>query len=143
MISSPRLRRALDYWNRRRADRLMPARADIDPMHIVDLLQFVLLIDVLSDPRDFRYRLIGTAVVEISRSDMTGRRLSATAGKGPGSIVWDNCERVVTCRAPFSRSPPYIGPSERFRDCENLLMPLSTDGDRVDMVFQVVDFKKG
>ena len=121
----------------------MPARVDIEPAEIIDFLPFVMLIDVVSDPTDFRYRLIGTAVVEISKSDMTGRKFSELAGKGPESIVWDNCSQVIASRAPFSRSAPYVGPAERLWNCENLLLPLSADGESVNMILQVVDFVIG
>lgn len=118
----------------------MPARADLDPTEISELLPWVILVDVL--PGDFRYRLIGTEVCRISHADYTGQLFSALPGKGPGSVVWSNCEEVVRRKAPFSRSPPYVGPVAHFRDCENLLMPLSADGEAVNMIFQVVSFER-
>lgn len=118
----------------------MPARADLDPTEIPDLLPWVILVDVL--PGDFRYRLVGTEVRRIAHADYTGALFSALPGKGPGSVVWSNCEEVVRRCAPFSRSPPYVGPVPYFRDCENLLLPLSADGATVNMIFQVVSFER-
>ena len=140
-VSSPRVRAALEYWERKRAGRAMPMRRDLDPMEMIPFLPFVMLIDVLSDPPDFRYRLLGTEVVAISRRDWTGLRLSEIPDKGPGTVVWSNYETVVATRAPFSRVPPYVGPQDRMRGCENLLMPLSEDGECVSMIFQVIDYQ--
>ena len=135
------LRRGLAYWHSKRRGRPMPARRDLDPIEIPHLLPWVLLIDVLCDPLDFRYRLIGTEVVAVSRRDFTGFRFSELAGKGPESVLWDNCLTVVRTRAPFSRRPPYIGPCDDVLSGQNLLMPLSSDGETVDMIFQLIAYQ--
>ena len=121
----------------------MPSRRDIRPEEIVDLLPYVMLLDVLADPLDFRYRLVGTAVVSISRRDRTGCKFSELEEKGSGSVVWSSAAAVVETRAPLSRVPPYIGPETRVRDCGNVLLPLSSDGRDVDMIFKVIDFRMG
>jgi hypothetical protein len=139
-LRAQRLRQAFAYWRQKCAGRRMPARADLDPTEIPELLPWVILVDVL--PGDFRYRLIGTEVCRISHADYTGQLFSTLPGKGPGSVVWSNCEEVVRRKAPFSRSPPYVGPAAYFRGCENLLMPLSADGETVNMIFQVVSFER-
>lgn len=136
------LRTALAYWKSKRDGRPMPARRDLDPIEMPRLLPWVILIDVFHDPIDFRYRLIGTEVVAIARRDFTGSRFSDLDGKGPDSVVWDNCLTVVRTRAPFSRLPPYEGPRDDLHGGQNLLMPLSSDGGRVDMIFQVVAFRR-
>ena len=141
-LASRRLHQALAYWHGKRGNRLMPSRADLDPVEIPQLLPYVILIDVSGPPPDFRYRLLGTKVVSISAGDYTGMRLADLPGKGPGSVVWDNCLETVRRRAPFSRLPPYVGPDPDVRPGENLLMPLSRDGESVDMIFQVIDFTR-
>jgi hypothetical protein len=139
-LRAPRLQRAFGYWQSKLAGRAMPARADLDPAEIPDLLPWVMLIDVL--PGDFRYRLIGTEVRQVAHRDYTSERLLMLPGKGPGSVVWSNYEEVVRRKAPFSRAPPYVGPEPNFRDCENVLLPLSADGLAVNMIFQVVSFDR-
>lgn len=139
-LRAPRLQRAFHYWQGKLAGRAMPARADLDPAEIPDLLPWIILVDVLPD--DFRYRLIGTEVCRIAHRDHTRERLSTLPGKGPGSVVWSNYEEVVRLKAPFSRSPPYVGPAAHLRDCENILLPLSPDDLAVNMIFQIVSFDR-
>src|SRR5690349_3042563 len=128
-LSAPRLRQAFRYWDAKRAGRAMPGRRDIDPVDIPALLPWLMLIDVIAEPAlDFCYRLIGTEIRRLSHANHTGRRFSALPGEGNGSVVFGNCEQVVLSRAPFSRSPPYVGPDPRVVRCENLLLPLSSDG---------------
>lgn len=139
-LRSERLRAAYAYWQGKRNGRLMPARADIDPIDIPALLPYVVLIDVLSEPLDFRYRLIGTAARSISRRDYTGLRFSELPGKGQDSELWRGCEEVVRSRSPHSHSPPYVGADAFVRNCENVILPLSDDGDSVTMILKVISF---
>jgi hypothetical protein len=142
-LGAARLRQAFGYWDAKRAGRAMPARRDIDPIDIPALLPWIMLIDVIVAPElDFRYRLIGSEIRRISHGNFAGHRFSALPGKGRGSVVFDNCEQVVLTRTPFSRSPPYVGPDPRVAQCENLLLPLSSDGEGVDMILQVVTFER-
>jgi len=76
-------RRFLDYWHRKCPDSGpgggFPLRADIAPEEICDLLPYVFMVDVLPDEEgglDFRFRLVGTAIMEIE-GEHTGRLLSA------------------------------------------------------------------
>jgi hypothetical protein len=56
----PDLAEALDYWEQKRGARFAPARADIEPLDMVQALQRIMLADVTYDPLEFRYRLSGT-----------------------------------------------------------------------------------
>lgn len=141
-VAAPRLKDAFAYWQSKQAGRAMPGRRDIDPTEMPRLLPYLLLIDVLRRPLDFRYRLVGTEVRNLSKEDYTGRRFSEVPGKGQGSVVWQNCEQVVLTKAPYSRTPPYVGPDRYVRDCESLLLPLSDDGRTVDMILKVISFTR-
>src|SRR3546814_19599704 len=96
-ISSKRLQRLFDYWDRIRGERAMPSRVDIDPTDIPDLLPDVALFDVEWEPLALRYRLVGTAVVTSREGmpprDPPGRRSEERrVGK----------EWVSTCRCRWS-----------------------------------------
>ena len=70
-------RALLAYWEKRRGERVMPAPAEIDPLDLAsNVLSFLTVIDIESDPLDFRYRFVGTRVVEAAGVDRTGRRAS-------------------------------------------------------------------
>jgi len=140
-LTAPRLRQAYAYWVNKAGARLMPSRRDIDPTEIPSLLPFVMLLDVILEPLDFRYRLVGTEVVNISHANYTGKLFSELPGKENGSSVWNSCEQVVLTKAPLSQSSPYVGPEQSLRRCENLLLPLSEDGARVNMILKVISFE--
>ena len=62
----------LDYWRAKHQDSRPPSRSDIDPViEIPQLVANLLLADIV--PGGYRYRLVGSAVVERHREEMTGK----------------------------------------------------------------------
>jgi hypothetical protein len=129
-----------DYWLSKIWSRAMPARRELDPCEIPSLLPWLILTDVLDNPRDFRYRLIGTQVVAQSRCDYTGKRFSELDHAGPGSTVWADRLKVVETRQPVFSTPPYSGPKAGIATVSGIHLPLSGDGRTVDMILTAVDF---
>lgn len=72
----PLIKELVAYWEKKRGMRLAPCRADVDPMDLRMHLPNTFIVDVLDGGADFRYRLIGTAVVAGLGRDSTGKRLS-------------------------------------------------------------------
>jgi hypothetical protein len=139
-LASRRNLRALDYWNQQRGERPMPARADLDPADIVSILPHVILLDVQDDPLDFRYRLIGTAIVNKLHRNLTGQWMRDIPYQAPPSSIHEACQRVVEQRRPISSTISYIGPNQNFFSAEDVIMPLSIDGEKVNMLFVTVEY---
>jgi hypothetical protein len=59
------------YWAESRGARPMPSRADLDPLAMKAALPHLMLIDVVGE--GFRYRLVGTQVVQDFGRDLTGK----------------------------------------------------------------------
>src|SRR5687768_5977288 len=96
------LQDALTYWESKRAGRAMPARRDLDPvLEIPKLVPWVVLVDVLRDPLDFRFRLIGTGIVDRSHANYTRKLFSELPHIGCGSHLWKHRATVVETRAPL------------------------------------------
>jgi hypothetical protein len=80
-VGSEALAALRDYWLDLRGARAMPLADEIDPLHIPGRsLPHVVLVDVahggMPDGRPrFRYRLVGTHIVEALGRDLTGRYL--------------------------------------------------------------------
>jgi len=134
---------ALDYWERLRGTRRMPAKADIDPVAIRHFLPNVMLIDVLRDPLDFSCRLIGGEIERVTRSGQRGRRFSQSRNAYRGSGTWSDYEQTVLSRRPFAGAMAYSSPDATVRALRHGLMPLSTDGANVNMIFAVVAIERG
>lgn len=131
---------ALDYWNQQRGERAMPARADLDPAEIVAILPHVIILDVRDDPLDFHYRLIGTGIANNLVRNLTGLCMRDIPHQAPPSLIFGACRRVVEQRHPLASTVPYIGPNKDFLLAEDLIMPLSVDGRKVNMLFITVRY---
>lgn len=131
------IKAAFDYWNGKRAGRDMPARGDIEPSEIVPLLPHVMLVDVVHAPLDFSFRLVGTEVVHRYGREFTGRRLLDLDLDHVKQQVFDEYSLSVERGKPEYFVDDYVMHDGRVMHFERLLMPLSDDGDRVNMLFGV------
>ncbi|HVO02067.1 MAG TPA: PAS domain-containing protein [Candidatus Cybelea sp.] len=130
-----------DYWQSKRQGRRMPSRADLDPpLEVPQLVPSIILLDVLREPLDFRYRLIGTKVRGYLMRDLTGRRMSEIDFQRPPSTIWSHQEWVVENREPRFMQPPYVGPHRDFMFIDAVILPLGADPATVDMLMVFVDF---
>ena len=139
-LVSPVNRRMLEHWRKICRGRTMPSRADLDPLDIPDLLPCVVLLDVLRDPPDFRYRLIGTQVADSLNKDHTGSKMSEIPHQAPPSYIWSACLKAVETERPVAADTPYVGRYHEFRRTEDLIMPLSMGDDRPEMLLITVDY---
>ncbi len=133
---SARLRALMDYWRSRCAGRVAPRRSDIDPADIRAHMPFLFLVDVLPGDQ-FRYRLMGTALVEDTGRDITGRLLSELHGANPDIMcrLKSRFDQVIATRAPvFTRGQVYWLGEGEFRRFECGYFPLSEDGRTVNMI---------
>jgi hypothetical protein len=136
----PLQRDALAYWEAKRGARRMPARRDLDPTEIPRLLANVILADVLpGEAVDFRFRLVGEAIRSRAHGNVTGQRISEIPHMRTG-MLRQHYETVVATARPFASRVEYVGPDRLVRSAQHLLLPLGADGERVDMVFGVVEY---
>lgn len=140
-VSNGLLVQALDYWHSITNGRSMPSRRDIDPMEIPALLPTTYLIAADKDGQ-FRYQLAGTRIEE-------RYQLGPVKGKTPQEIVGEAADTVLT---PYRRvrdegvffyregNLEWVSGSRKFARYRALLMPLSDDGQTVNMIFGVHEF---
>jgi hypothetical protein len=136
---SPLVQEAWNYWNQKRGARRMPSRKDIDPVEIPRLLSSTALVDVLRDPLDFRFRLLGTAIDNISSKNMRGVRFSELPYLNEGNKGWTDYAYVARTGQPLTTDRPYIGKNKMVVRLTDSLFPLSDDGETVNMVWSFLD----
>ena len=134
------------YWDEKRRGRLMPARADIDPLEMKPWLSGTALIDVKRDPAApngyaLRYRLIGSRPIILRGKDVTGMRVETGYYGASLEAALENYRLVIEEKTQvydWDKTPSADGFA---REGETLLLPLSADGENVDMVlvYQEVD----
>lgn len=125
------------YWRDKSGEKVMPARADLDPLEIPGLLPNLFLIDVVSGrPRRFRFRLVGTRIVELE-GEITNKFLDELVSNGPETAAMArHYDDATEGRLYVRRETLGWHPRERAHvNYDVLLLPLSRDGETVDMLF--------
>ena len=133
---SPLLRQLFAYWDGKRAGNRMPSRRDMDPVEIEpQLLPWIVLLDVEQTPRRFRYRLIGTRVVEMLDRDLTGRYVDELRDLGPVvDTILGRYGTVVDSRRPLNFEDELLDVNGRRSWAERLALPLGGDDETVEAV---------
>ncbi|MBM3548802.1 MAG: PAS domain-containing protein [Alphaproteobacteria bacterium] len=139
-IGHPDLVALYDYWNSKRANRRMPSRTDIDPAELSSRLPHIALIDVVDDPLRFRFRLVGSYTYELRDShilrELTGRYVDEVPFHiGSNEALMRVGRSVVERRRPVLIDGPRNRKAKKTGRQLILIMPLSTDDHRVDMMF--------
>ncbi|MDY0883348.1 PAS domain-containing protein [Dongia soli] len=130
----PRIRGIYQYWDAKRGARLMPARRDIDPIEMKPWLSAIQLIDIFHNPRRMIYRLVGQVDVEFRGFNPTGRTVEECAVGASLQEALANYDIVITQRSFVYDHADYVSASGFLRGQESILLPLSDDGETVNMV---------
>lgn len=114
----------LDYWREKCADSQLPVVNAIDPLEMKPALGIIMLLDVLEDGWDYRYRLYGSQIAARLGRDLTGWRTSDIARHAhTGDFFLAGYRAVIRQQKPlFTRnaSPAYV----EVKDWTRLILPL-------------------
>jgi hypothetical protein len=131
---SPRVASFYRYWDGKRNGRAMPSRADLDPIEMKQWLPGITLIEVFHNPRRLVYRLIGTRTMELRGRDVTGMTVEEGFIGSSLADVLENYRLVIEEKKLVYDWDALPSPDGWLREPEGLLLPLSSDGENVDMV---------
>lgn len=122
------------YWASRREGGRLPGRAAIHPQHFKRHLPTVSLIDVSSDPRDYRLRLAGTGLYGVYGQEITGRTLEDVYA-APAAAYWrGELDKIVDSRRPGVGVHSLAWRGAAHLSILWLRMPLASNGRDVDMI---------
>lgn len=120
------------YWTEARGGRPMPARADLDPLEMKAALPYLMLIDVIGP--EFRYRLVGTQVVQDFGRDLTGKTVGQQIRPMPfAADVGALFRRIRDEGRPVFTTGHHQTPEGVTHSVSRLLLPLGEDG-RTSMI---------
>jgi hypothetical protein len=136
--ADPRFGEFYQYWRSRApAEGGLPGRQHIDPVEIPHLLPGIVLFDVVHDGTRlrFRWRLIGTAVVDAVGTDYTGRFIDEVIiTAGSYEVLHDVLSGIVRTKQPHFWRTHIRASVRNFRWLQRLALPLARDGEIVDML---------
>lgn len=140
----PILGPALSYWMSKRGERSMPRKRDIDPIEIPPkILPNLQIIEVINGGARFRYRLIGTALVDAYGKDFSGRIVDELFPDDRLDFVQGLYRSVCTSKAPIFSRNKYHTPRDVDLFSMRIYMPLSEDDLAVQNILGVMHFEYG
>lgn len=124
----------------------LPARRRVDPLEIgAKLLPHMVLLDVLGDGADFRWRLFGGRHAAEFGADLTGTLLSRHLSRNPGSraarALFFGCYRDA---APLWYALEYMAATQVVKRAHGVMLPLAGEagGGRVEHLLSVTDWSR-
>ena len=144
-IDDPVLTFFLKYWREKSRGRDLPLIADFVPKEVRGNLRWVVLIDVLRNRADFRYRLVGSSVCEYFLGDGTGKTVAeAFAGFGElAAGIRALYRRVCELECPIRvTAPATIVNGVFFPAYDSLYLPYSNGGQDVDRIVNAFVFNQ-
>lgn len=131
---------ALAYWESLPDRGSTKCAAAFDLGALGKVADHAILLDVEHDPADFVVRYVGDELLSFLRGDQTGLRLSTDPQKAARSELWRQLAHVVETREPTVFETPYNGNFWDIYGIRQLVCPLGTTGERVDLLFTTLVF---
>lgn len=147
-LQDRRVAHLLKLWRAARPvpDRL-PARQHLDPITLgADLLPYIALIDGTDNVTRFRFRLVGSKLVEHAGLDLSGQYIEdLNPNKDYADYVNGLYRLARDTRLPVYSQTRYRAPSGRIGVTRRLTCPLAEDGVSVDrfIAAQVFETDRG
>jgi len=134
VLPDHKLRHLYDYWRSLCRNGAIPSRHDIDPLDIPELLANVFLLDVVGDAEDFVFRLAGSLVEEAFSMPLRGRSIAEIQKAAGTPIPVAHHIEVARGGGPRYREGSMLVAGREHWRTHRLLLPLSSDGQRIDVL---------
>lgn len=121
-------RRVFDAWLQTSRAEGLPMLADFRLLAIEDLLPSTLIVEVLDDAHDYRYRRCGRREMDVRGEDPTGRTVRQCHQGEILEFVLENYDRVVSAADGLLDLSIDISGNKRFVATEVLFLPFSDVG---------------
>jgi hypothetical protein len=142
VTAHPKMIRLYEYWRKKApGPGLLPSRRDIDPTDIPALLDNIWMLDVVGEPRRFRFRLIGDAMQRKGIPGRPGEFVDQFFSPGIADERMAALHAVASARQPsWARGRPQLAHRTQIDELERILLPLASDGRAVDVLLCLTVF---
>ena len=134
------IRDGFAYWDSLRQGEDTPRRKEFNPFDVPPLMPHMILIEVQQEPRDFRYRVIGSVVLDHVAKNLTDFWMSEIEHQKAPSRIWTSCNHVTETCYPILSRIPYVGPDADFIYSEDVILPLLNDEREVVNLLTFVSY---
>jgi len=133
--------RAYNYWVSLLNGRAYPSIEDLEPTSIDDFGPHSILVDFSAGPENPAIPFIGKALREEGGIGYEVKSIGDIPGRSLISRLTDHYLQIIANRAPIGFEAEFVndyGASTLYR---GILMPFSSDGDTIDFIYGVINWK--
>ena len=134
--------RAYNHWVSLLKGRPYPGIADLHPESIDDFGPHSVLIDFTGGSDDATIAFLGQALREECGLDTAIVRVADVPGRSLLSRLTDHYLQIIANRAPIGFEAEFVGTRGRTTLYRGILMPFSSDGDVIDFIYGVINWKE-
>ena len=133
--------RAYNYWVSLLGGRDFPSIEDLDPANITDFAPNSVLLDFTGGGENPATPYIGTAIrTECGLGDDV-RHIAQVPSRSLLSRLTDHYLQIIANRAPIGFEAEFVNQRGRSICYRGILMPFSSDGDTIDFIYGVINWK--
>jgi hypothetical protein len=134
--------RAYNYWVSLLAGRPYPSINDVDPTNIEDFGPHSVLLDFSRDPEDPEIAFLGRALRAECGLDAAITRITEVPSRSLLSRLTDHYLQIIANRAPIGFEAEFVSQRGHNTLYRGILMPLASDGETIDFIYGVINWKE-
>jgi hypothetical protein len=134
--------RAYNYWYSLLDGRDFPSIEDLEPANVDDFSAHSLLLDFTCSRDAPAMPFIGAAIREECGLDDDMRTTSDVPSRSLLSRLTDHYLQIIANRAPIGFEAEFVNQREENICYRGILMPVSSDGDTIDFIYGVINWKQ-
>jgi len=134
--------RAYNYWVSLLAGRAYPSIQDVDPHNIEDFGPHSVLLDFSRDAEDPAIAFLGRALRAECGLDAGIGRIAEVPSRSLLSRLTDHYLQIIANRAPIGFEAEFVSQRGHNTLYRGILMPLSSDGESIDFIYGVINWKE-
>ena len=134
--------RAYNYWCSLLHGRDYPSIEDLDPNGLQDFSQHSVLLDFTSGQANPATSYIGTAIrEECGLAEQGIKSIADVPSRSLLSRLTDHYMQIIANRAPVGFEAEFVNQRGHSICYRGILMPFSSDGDTIDFIYGVINWK--
>jgi hypothetical protein len=134
--------RAYNYWVSLLDGRAYPSIRNLDPHNIEDFGPHSVLLDFTGGSDNPAVVFIGRALRTECRLDGDIRHINDVPSRSLLSRLTDHYLQIIANCAPIGFEAEFVGQGGVNTMYRGILMPFSSDGDRIDFIYGVINWKE-
>lgn len=133
--------RAYNYWVSLLDGRDYPSIEDLDPANITDFAANSVLLDFTGGRDNPATPYIGAAIRDECDLHDDVRQIGQVPSRSLLSRLTDHYLQIIANRAPIGFEAEFVNQRNRSICYRGILMPFSSDGDTIDFIYGVINWK--